>query len=525
MKTKKTNDILYKLNMICILLLLVMLVVLPTSNAQQIHIDGQNQVQTQQSDNLDTTQDPPRNTQQQQQQIRIPENIISTNTNNTARNQNTNTVEQPQNRTRPIVTVNPVEVESPVTNQFPETEDPLGIHADSCILVEANSGKILYEKNASQKTFPASTTKLMTAILTTEYVNDLNEKATVSYYAVKSIPATYSIANLQPGEQVSINDLLNSLLVGSANDSAYVLAQYIMNHGNNYPYDDSRTAEENFNNSINQFSELMNRRAKELGCKNTKFLNPNGIHNNFHYSTAVDLAIIGQTAYKNQTIREIATKLEYTIQDSSVYRPTERTMKQTNSLLYSDRNAYYEYANGLKTGYTEAAEYCIVASSSKDGFDLIAVVLHSDNISDDNISREADCKKLFEYGYNTYQITNIIQKDTIITTLKVKNGNKELQELNLLSDKDITAVLKNKEIYNFAPQIELTKKTAPIRKGEIIGTATYTIDDTDYKVDLIAEHAVSVNSYSTYIFIAIGVFLIIAVIAIILTSVLLKDDY
>ena len=85
--------------------------------------------------------------------------------------------------------------------------------------------------------------------------------------------------------------------------------------------------------------------------------------------------------------------------------------------------------------------------------------------------------------------------------------------------------MKNKEIYNFAPQIELTKKTAPIRKGEIIGTATYTIDDTDYKVDLIAEHAVSVNSYSTYIFIAIGVFLIIAVIAIILTSVLLKDDY
>ena len=86
----------------------------------------------------------------------------------------------------------------------------------------------------------------MTAILTTEYVNDLNEKATVSYYAVKSIPATYSIANLQPGEQVSINDLLNSLLVGSANDSAYVLAQYIINHGNNFPYDDSENARRKF---------------------------------------------------------------------------------------------------------------------------------------------------------------------------------------------------------------------------------------------------------------------------------------
>ena len=269
----------------------------------------------------------------------------------------------------------------------------------------------------------------------------------------------------------------------------------------------------------------MNRRAKELGCKNTKFKNPNGIHNDFHYSTAVDLAIIGQAAYKIQTIRDISTKLEYTIQDSSVYRPTERTMKQTNSLLYSDRNAYYEYANGLKTGYTENAGYCIVASSSKEGFDLIAVVLHSDNISDDNISREADCKKLFDYGYNTYQITNIVQKDSVITTLKVKNGNKELQELNLISDKDVTAVLKNKEIYNFAPKIDLVKTSAPIRKGEIIGTATYSIEGTDYKVDLIAEHEVSVNSYSTYIFIAVGIFLIIAVVAIILTSVLLRDEY
>ena len=199
-------------------------------------------------------------------------------------------------------------------------------------------------------------------------------------------------------------------------------------------------------------------------------------------------------------------------------------MKQTNNLLYPEKSSYYEYANGLKTGYTEAAEYCIVASSCKDDFDLIAVVLHSDNISDDNISREADCKKLFEYGYNTFLKTKIVEKDAVISTINVKNGNKTLSDLNLLSSNEISAILKNKEIYNFSPTINLTKTEAPIRKGEVIGTATYTIDNVDYKIDLIAEHDVSIYSYSTYIFIALGVLLIIAVVAIILTSVILKDD-
>ncbi len=533
MKTKKTNEIIKKLNILLVIVLLANLIIAPATYAShinnQIHIDEQpnnqnDQTQVQQStqvnQNLDTHQD-------QLTTIPSTQNTVNQTNNNTVSNSTTNTFfNEISNNTiaTPIFSAEQVEVGSPVTNEFPAVDDPLEIHADSCILIEQSTGRILYEKNSSQKIFPASTTKLMTALLTTEFVDDLNEKALVSYYAVKSIPETYSIANLQPGEQISVSDLLNSLLVGSANDSAYVLAQYIINRGNNFPYDDSENARINFENSIKQFSELMNRKAKELGCQNSYFKNPNGIHNDYHYSTAIDLAIIGQAAYNNQTIREISTKLEYTLQDSNIYRPTPRTMKQTNNLLYQDKSSYYEFANGLKTGYTEAAEYCIVASSSRDGFDLIAVVLHSDNISDDNISREADCKKLFEYGYNNFQKTKIAEKDSVITTLNIRNGSKTISELNLLSNKEVIAILKNKDIYNLTPEITINKSQAPIKKGEVIGTATYTIEGATYTTNLVAEHAVSVNTYSTIIFIAIGVFFIIAIVAIVLTGVILKDE-
>ena len=311
MKAKKTNDFNKRISLLLSIVLVLIIAITPISYAtsdlsRQVEIESstnqttqnnqnqqQNTTQRQQeqrhSDNLDTTQD-------------IPANLFN-NTNNTNTSANNTQTNQVRNEViTPVISTEVQTSEPPRINEFDQVEDPLDIHADSCILIEPNSTKVLYEKNSAKKVYPASTTKLLTAILTTEFVNDLNEKALVSYYAVKSVPPTYSIANLQPGEQVSINDLLNSLLVGSANDSAYVLAQYIINHGNNFPYDESYDSEKNFNNSIEQFAELMNRRAKELGCKDSNFRNPNGIHDDFHYSTARDLAIIGRTAYKNPVL-------------------------------------------------------------------------------------------------------------------------------------------------------------------------------------------------------------------------------
>lgn len=133
------------------------------------------------------------------------------------------------------------------------TNDKLNINAESAILIDEQSGNVLYEKNSSQRMYPASTTKLLTAILIAEKYQDLSQKANVSYYAVHKVPYSYSIASLIPGEQISLKDLLDSLMVASANDSAFVLAEYMANDGNNYPINSSADAETKFKNSIESF--------------------------------------------------------------------------------------------------------------------------------------------------------------------------------------------------------------------------------------------------------------------------------
>ena len=150
-------------------------------------------------------------------------------------------------------------------------------NSSSCLLMDAKTGKIIYAKNAYEKLYPASTTKLMTAILTLENCK-LTDTAIVSHNAIYSIPVGYSHASLKEDEELTIEQLLNVLLIPSANDAAIVLAEHI-------------------SGSVEEFSKLMNEKAKSLGCLNTNFVNPNGIQNKNHYSTAYDLALIGKTIY------------------------------------------------------------------------------------------------------------------------------------------------------------------------------------------------------------------------------------
>ena len=173
------------------------------------------------------------------------------------------------------------------------------VYAEACSLIDIDSGKVLYEKNSNQVMYPASTTKLMTAIIVLEKCPDLSQIVNISYYSVHSVPYTYSVASIQPGEKFSIKELLTALMVASANDAAYSLAEYVVNNGNNFSIDNSADTKNKFQESISKFSELMNEKAKELGCTNTNFVNPNGVHNENHYSTAYDLSLIGKYAYKS----------------------------------------------------------------------------------------------------------------------------------------------------------------------------------------------------------------------------------
>ena len=395
-----------------------------------------------------------------------------------------------------------------------ENKDTLDIYAKACCLIDVDANEILYEKNSNEILYPASTTKLLTAIVVLENVKDLSEKAKVSYYAVHSVPYSYSIASLVPNEEISISDLLKTLLIASANDSAFVLAEYVANKGNNYQLDQSQNSHSKFEESIATFSTLMNNKAKELGCLNSNFVNPNGIQNENHYSTAFDLAQIGKYAYNNSEIMYLASLKTFTLANDEYYNKDLRTFNSTNILLNPNKKLYYPYANGLKTGYTDSAKFCIIASAQKDDRNLIAVVLNSDNATDITTSREADCIRLFEYGFNNFQNMYVAKQGDSIRTINIINGTSKTKTMNLICENDIKILLIKGEAIDITPKISINKYLAPISKNEVIGTITYTFNNKEYSSNLLAQIDVYASANMFYIIFAI---LIIITIIILLT--------
>lgn len=355
-------------------------------------------------------------------------------------------------------------------------------YSSACLLMEESTGKILYSKNANSIMYPASTTKIMTAILTLEKCN-LSDTAVVSHNAVFSIPSGYSTASLVEGEVLTIEQLLNVLLIPSANDAAVVLAEHIAG-------------------SVEAFSDMMNSKAVELGCLNTHFVNPNGIHNENHYSTAYDLALIGRYAMQFPTFKEISSKTRYTLPITNAYSKEDRIFNTTNDLIKpnyssSPTNYYYKYATGGKTGYTDPAGQCIVATATKDNISLIAVTLHGD-FTEDNLSQRAlDCKALFEYGFNNFSMVSIAQKGDVASNMKVPNATKDSSSLDLLYSDDIYAFVPNGfDTSSVTPNIKLSSAFAPIAQDTVLGTISYDIDGSNYSCNLLASHEVYKNQFA-----------------------------
>jgi D-alanyl-D-alanine carboxypeptidase (penicillin-binding protein 5/6) len=365
------------------------------------------------------------------------------------------------------------------------------INSEAAILVEVSTGRILYEKNSTKQMYPASTTKIMTAILTIENC-DLSEIATVSESALSNIPSGYVTCNLQVGEEISIKDLLYALMVPSANDAAYVLAEYV-------------------GGSVDEFADMMNAKAKELGCKNTHFVNPNGIHDERHYSTAYDLYLIANYAMKNETFREICKTTEYTLPSTNKYEATDRVLETTNDLLNSKSTSYYyKNAIGIKTGYTSQAGNCLVSEASRDGLEFISVVLNGGTTSSGKNARYVDTINLFDYAYDNFTLTKIIEKDSIVTSIEIENATKETKTLDLVIDESIT-VVNNKSIdmNNVIPEIKLNENIeAPISQGEVIGTVKYKVDDIEYSANLLAKNDVVKADYTYIILIGVGIVLL-----------------
>ena len=350
------------------------------------------------------------------------------------------------------------------------------LSSEAVLLMEASTGKVVYEKNGYEKKYPASTTKIMTAILAIEHCN-LNETATASEFAINSVPSGYSTANIQIGETLSVKDLLYALMLQSANESAVILAEHV-------------------SGSQEAFANLMNEKAKELGCKNTHFINPNGIHNENHYTTAYDLALITQYAMKNQTFRDIVKTTSFTLPATTSYPSESRTYANTNNLIIYDArnrpdNYYYKYATGVKTGYTSAAKNCLVASAEKNGIEYISVVLGASITYESTGSvshRYVDTISLFDYAFDNFSFRKLKSANNLIKTIKIENGKKDENSLDLLIASDVNSLVsldnKNNQI---DPEITLKEGlSAPITKGDIVGTISYKVEGINYTTDLIA---------------------------------------
>ena len=361
----------------------------------------------------------------------------------------------------------------------------VNLNSEAAILVEISTGRIIYEKNSTKKLYPASTTKILTAILVIENCN-LDDLVTVRESALNNIPTGYVTCNLRVGEELSVKDLLYALMIPSANDAAYVLAEYVAG-------------------SVDNFSVMMNDKAREIGCKTTHFVNPNGIHDDSHYSTAYDLYLLANYAMKNETFRNLVAVTEYTLPATEKYPSKDRILQTTNELLNKNsRNYYYKNAIGIKTGYTSKAGNCLVAAASRDGLEFIAVVLNGGTTENGLNSRYVDSKKLFEYAYDNFTLTKIIEKGSIVQSIEVEKGTKETKFLDLIIDETIT-VVNNKSIdmNSVIPEITLNEIIeAPISAGETIGTIKYKVDDIEYSAKLLAKTNVERVDYSMYLIIA-----------------------
>ena len=364
------------------------------------------------------------------------------------------------------------------------------ITAPNVLLGKTDTNEILYGKNIDEKIYPASLTKLLTAILVVENC-ELDEVAKVSENAVKSIPSGYVTANLQIGEELTIEDLLYAMLVPSANDAANVLAEYV---GGN----------------IESFSSMMNTKAKEIGCTNSNFSNPSGLHQEEHISTAKDLFLIANQAIKNETIRKIVKTVKYTLPQTDSYSGNPRIFTTTNYLIQPNLNKFYmENCIGGKTGYTEYAKNCVIEFAQQNDINLTTVVLGE--TAKVKGSKFIESKEMFEYIFKNYSERKIAEKGKEYKKIEIKKAKRGEEILKTLYNSNLSILVKNDLDEKIEENSEYYLIEAPINKGEIVGKINYKYGKNNYSIEIIAENDVK-KSKENLIINCIVIFIVIVII-------------
>ena len=324
-------------------------------------------------------------------------------------------------------------VEEETTTEYPETteypDEPWRMPdtvGEAAIVMDASTGQILYDKDAYRKMYPASITKIMTALLAVEY-GDFNDTIIMSENAVWGIEPGSSNIALDVGEEITFEDALNAVLLVSANEAAWAVAEYIAG-------------------SLDNFATMMNEKAEELGCVNTHFVNSHGLHDEDHYTCPYDMALIAREALKYDKFREITATTHYIIPPTNL-QEDERNLWQNNKLIMGDSNLYYEYCEGGKTGFTDEARGTFVAWAKKDDTELIFVTMGNYP----TVTSYTDARAMFDYCFNNYSYASPLT-DYKFSDEDIKAAENALNdyfdgentgELTLTVDNDATFLIKN----------------------------------------------------------------------------------
>lgn len=340
------------------------------------------------------------------------------------------------------------------------------IDAEGALLVNTDTGDVLYSKNADKKLYPASLTKLMTALVLYENTADIdNEIITVSEYAIKSLQGTdSSTGGLQIGEQLTVRQMLYVLLLSSANDGANAIAEHV-------------------SGNIDVFCDRMNAKAAELGMTGTHYANAHGLHDPNHYTTVNDMYKLTSAFLSVDILKEVCYSTKYTLEATN--KNAKRTFTTTNYLMlnnglkctaskYKGQSYYYKYANGVKTGYTDNAGRCLISTASKGGYNYMCIIMNSPvyDESGQKIRIEfGDTKALYEWAFNDFDYKTVINSDEIIGEAPVSLA-WDTDYVSAVTSESLTAIVpKVADSSTVSHNISWYKESyeAPIKKGDVLG--------------------------------------------------------
>ena len=315
----------------------------------------------------------------------------------------------------------------------------LAENAKSAILIEASTGEVMYQKNANERLAPASMTKIMSLILIMENIENGNLKWNDIVVVSKNASSMGgSQIFLETNEMMTVEDLVKGICIASGNDATVALAEKIAG-------------------TEKAFVKLMNDKAKNLGLKNTNFVNATGLDAEGHYSSAYDMSIMARELVRHEKILEFSSIYEDYLRKNTAKK---FWLVNTNRLV-----KFYSYIDGLKTGYTGNAGYCLTATGMKNDMRLISVVMGEENTD----NRTTDTLAMLDYGFNMYSIDKVISKDYSLGEVKVNLGDEE--KVSVRVKNDITILNNNqKEKKNVTYEIKLDKINAPVKKGDTVGS-------------------------------------------------------